>query len=234
MFQPGVEDCFEPLLTKRTSCQLYHLADEPVDFATTSEHAMLEQMRKSVENMYISPSREALEGGEERVNPLSPIENFRSPSPAEDHDSFYQLLPDYGLPKNALGMTPSVEEEVVSIEEDLCFIELPVAPTDPKHEAGPGTVIANEDRGMDRSPCATYPVGEHSSLQAETLLTSAQEASSEILISPEQNPVCQSGCVPDTHQTSSSSATPLKSFDSCFSQSGLPAWVSESRTNSSV
>ncbi|XP_015265765.1 PREDICTED: centrosomal protein of 295 kDa [Gekko japonicus] len=226
VFQPGFEGSFEALLTKRTSHKLSGSADEPVDFTTTSEHAMFEQMRKSLENMCVLPGHEALEGDEERAGPLSPIENFRSPSPSpvEDSGSFYQLVPDYSLPRNALGMTPAVKGDVVSGEEDLCFVELPVASTSPKPEAVPETVIMNEDREMGLFRCASYPVGEHSSQQTETLLNLAQEASSEISASPVQNPVRRSGCVPDTLQRSSSSATRVKSFGSCLSQSDIPVW----------
>ncbi|KAL8191129.1 UNVERIFIED_CONTAM: hypothetical protein K2H54_068213, partial [Gekko kuhli] len=226
VFQPGFEGSFEALLTKRTSHKLSGSADELVNFPTASEHATFEQMRRSMENMYISPGHEALERGEERAGPLSPIENFRSPSPSpvEDSGSFYQLIPDYDLPKNALGIAPAIKGEVVSREEDLCFVELPVASTDPKHKAVPETVIMNEDREMGRFRCASYPVGEHRSQQTETLLNSAQEASSKISVSPVQNPMCRSGCVPDTLQRSSSSATHVKSFGSCLSQSDIPAW----------
>ncbi|XP_060090921.1 centrosomal protein of 295 kDa [Heteronotia binoei] len=225
VFQPDVEGFFESLLVKSSS-EPSHSADKSMDFITSSEHATFEQMSRSMENMYISPDREAMEGGEERINPLSPVESFRSAalSPVEDCGSFYQLIPDNGLQKTALGMTLSVKEDVVSREKDLCFAELPMASTDPKHEAVPETVIMNEDRKMNHFQGVSYPVREHSSLQTETLLNSAQEASSEVSVRPVQNSVHQSGCLLDTLQRSSSSATHVKSFDSCLSQSDIPVW----------
>nr|XP_056714832.1 centrosomal protein of 295 kDa [Euleptes europaea] len=209
------------------SLELSRSADEPADLTAMSEHDTFEQMRKSLENMYISPEcvqPEVLEGGEAKVSPLSPIENFRSPSPIEDCGSFYQLIPNYGLLKNALGTTPSVKVDVVSREENLCFVELPVASTDPKHETVPETVIMNEDREMDCFQCASYTVGQQRSLPTETLLSSTQEASSEISASPGHNSAQQSGCVLDTFQCSYPSAARVKSFDSCLSQNNVPVW----------
>lgn len=232
VLQPVVGGFFKPLLPNSASHELSCSADKPMDFTTVSEHTTFEQIRTSVERMSISPGCEALEGGQERISPLSPIENFRSPSlsPVEDRGSFYQLTPDYGLLENTLGITPPIKEDVVSREEDLCFVELPVASADPKHEAVPETVIMSEDRGMDHFHSALYPVGEHNSLQPETQLHSAQEASSEIPASPVQDSVCQSGCAPATLQRSPSRATHVKSFDSCFLKSDISVWVSEPRT----
>ncbi|XP_077197568.1 centrosomal protein of 295 kDa isoform X2 [Paroedura picta] len=226
MFPPADEGFFEPLLTERPSREPSRSADKPVDSPTTSEHATLEQMRKSMENMYISPGCEALEGVEEWVGHLSTFESFPSPSlsPVEDCGSFRQLVPDYGIPKNALGVMPSIKEDVAGREEDSCFVELPVAPADPKHKAAPEVAVTNEGREMDGSQRASYPVEEHSTLPRETLFNSAQEASSEISASPAQNPVRLNAGVPDTLQRSPLSATHLKSFGSCLSQSDVPVW----------
>ncbi|XP_054830698.1 centrosomal protein of 295 kDa isoform X2 [Eublepharis macularius] len=219
----GVEDFYKPLLVKATLNKLNQSADEPVDLTDMSEHTTSERLRKSMENMYISPDHvqyEALEEDEEKVNPLSPIENFRSPSPVEGRNSFYQLVPDCGLLKNAVG----VKEDVLSREENLCFVELPVASSDPKYETVPEIAIMSEDREMDRFQCTSYSMREHSTLRTETLLNSVPEASSEIPVSCMQNSVQQNGCVPDTFQKSGSSTTHARSFGSCLPQSSVPVW----------
>ncbi|XP_048350185.1 LOW QUALITY PROTEIN: centrosomal protein of 295 kDa [Sphaerodactylus townsendi] len=231
VFQPRAENFFEPLLTSATSFELSRSADEPAYLTAVSEHAAFEQMRKSVEElMHISLTgyNEALEGGEEEVSPPSTIENFRSPSlsPVQDCSSFYQLIPNYGLLENALGTTPSAKEDAVSREENRYFVELPVASADSKHEGGEQEtkVIINEDREMDCFQCASYSVGEHRSLPAETLLNSAQEANSGVSIGPVQNSAGQHGSVSDTFRFSYSGATHVKSPSSCLLQNVIPIW----------
>ncbi|XP_053164285.1 centrosomal protein of 295 kDa isoform X2 [Hemicordylus capensis] len=227
----GAEEFFQYLPVESAFSDFSKSADEPGDLSIVSEQNP--EIRKSAESDVCSSpedvQRRALERDEANLHPYSPTENFRSPSlsPVENENSFYQLFPDHGAVKNALGPTHSRMEDLASREENLCFVELPVVSTNRKCEMVTENVMVNGDLEMVLSRCTLHAVGGQSSPRRETILSLPPEMNSEASLSPVQSSVQQSGCVPDALQQPNVKTTQAKDSNSSVLPISIPVWETE-------
>ncbi|XP_066478490.1 centrosomal protein of 295 kDa [Tiliqua scincoides] len=223
------EDFFQPLPVESILSDFSQSADEPGNFSVVPEQNL--ETRESVEtDTRISPDtleRRALERDEANISTHSPIEHFRSPSlsPVEDQGSFYQLLPDYGAMKNVLEIRCSVKENMAS-EQNLCFVELPVASADQNCEMVTENMTASDDLELDLSRCTLHTVEEKSFLGTDTMCL-PQELNPEVSISPGKNSGQQNDCVPDTWQQPHLNSRQAQSSGSFVSQSSIPVWETQ-------
>ncbi|XP_062983214.1 centrosomal protein of 295 kDa isoform X2 [Elgaria multicarinata webbii] len=221
----GAEEFFEHLPVESALSKLRQGVDKPGAFSSLSEQNF--EISSSIEKCtYISPGSaqcEELEG-DENVSLYSSVENFRSLTPVDDHGSLYQLIPDDGTMKNAVGRTEDMKEDMWSREENLCFVELPTASTNREHDMLTENAIMHGDVEIDLSQCTLHTVGEESSLRSEIMWSLPHKINSKISINPEQNYVQQSVCELDKDQQSNPNATQAKSSVSCLSQSNRPVW----------
>ncbi|KAJ7320078.1 hypothetical protein JRQ81_019589 [Phrynocephalus forsythii] len=156
----------------------------------------------------------------ENISLSSSIENFRSLSPGEDELSFYPLVPDDSVVKDAIRMTESLKENVSSREETLSFVELPSTSTERKEE----NVIRTADVDLDLSRCTLRTVGEQSPQRTDIMLSLPQQVDSTISTSLVENSELQSSCeLINTFPQPDQNSLQLKSSDSHLSEA-LPVW----------
>ncbi|XP_033002017.1 centrosomal protein of 295 kDa [Lacerta agilis] len=220
----GAEESFEHVPLQSSLREFPQSGDKYGSFHAESEQN-LEMSKTNGSSIYIAPERTQCEEQEndEITNLYSSIENFRSPSLAEDGGSFYQLVPDNGTRNSALGTTESEKEDMSTKEESLCFAELPTASTDSKCKAVTEKAAINEDVEIHLSQCTLQTTGDQSSLITETMQSLTPEMNSKISVSPVQNSVQQTGSVPDAFQQPNLTATQAESSRSSSSRN-VPVW----------
>nr|XP_034971219.1 centrosomal protein of 295 kDa isoform X3 [Zootoca vivipara] len=194
----GAEESFEHLPLQSSLREVPQSGDKYGSFSAEAEQN-LEMSKTNGSSIYVEPESTQCEEQEndEITNLYSSIENFRSPSLAEDGGSFYQLVPDNGTRHSALGTTESEKEDMSTKEESLCFAELPTASTDSKRKTVTEKAAINEDVEIDLSRCTLQTMGDQSSIITQTMLSLSPEMNSKISESPVENSVQQTSRVPD-------------------------------------
>ncbi|XP_077783123.1 centrosomal protein of 295 kDa isoform X5 [Podarcis muralis] len=220
----GVEEAVEHLPLQSSLREFPQSGDKYGSFSAESERN-LEMSKTNGSSIYIAPeSTQCEEQGNDEITTLySSIENFRSPSLAEDGGSFYQLVPDNGTRNSDLGATESEKEDMSTKEESLYFAELPTASTDSKCNTVTEKAAINEDVEIDLSKCTLQTMGDQSPLITETMPSLTPEMNSKLSVSPVQNSVQQTGRVPDAFQQPNLTATQAESSRSSLSRN-VPVW----------
>nr|XP_028581892.1 centrosomal protein of 295 kDa isoform X3 [Podarcis muralis] len=220
----GVEEAFEHLPLQSSLREFPQSGDKYGSFSAESERN-LEMSKTNGSSIYIAPeSTQCEEQENDEITTLySSIENFRSPSLAEDGGSFYQLVPDNGTRNSDLGATESEKEDMSTKEESLYFAELPTASADSKCNTVTEKAAINEDVEIDFSQCTLQTMGDQSPLITETMPSLTPEMNSKLSVSPVQNSVQQTGRVPDAFQQPNLTATQAESSRSSLSRN-VPVW----------